>query len=220
MPLWPNHYISGKISVEMKRISVFLMLVVLANCESKAQSFSENMMQLVEWMTGEFDSSEQANADTAFYNISLKMTRIWHNQPNGIWLYVEQAVAETPEKPYRQRIYFLSETNDDEFTSDVYLIPEEVNYIGAWKTPGAFDNLTPFNLNYKSGCAVFLFYDGFQYGGKTNEKSCKSDMRGAAYATSEVVLTATEIHTWDRGMNVDGKQVWGSESGHYIFKKK
>ncbi len=204
----------------MKSVIALMAWFVFAGAEVKAQSFSENMMQLVEWMSGEFDSSEQAKSDSAFYNISLKMTRIWPNQPNGVWLYVEQAVANTLDKPYRQRIYFLSESNDDEFTSDVYLVPEEENYVGAWKTPALLDKLTPFNLNYKAGCAVFLFFDGFQYAGKTNEKSCKSDMRGAAYATSEVVLTANEIRTWDRGIDSNGKQVWGSEAGHYIFIRK
>ncbi|MFS7940324.1 putative chromophore lyase CpcT/CpeT [Helianthus anomalus] len=42
---------------------------------------------------------------------------------------------------------------------------------------------------------------------------------GASYCTSELaVLKNNEIHTWDRGYDDDGKQVWGVKNGPYEFK--
>lgn len=180
---------------------------------------SENMEQLSEWMTGEFDSSEQAKNDTAYTDISLKMVRIWPDKTNGIWLYVEQAAAESLDEPYRQRVYFLSDINENEISSDVYEFKDPAPFAGAWEDPSKFDELTPFDLNYKDGCTVFLFYDGFQFSGSTNEASCKSTLRGAAYATSEVIILPNTIKSWDRGFDEDGNQVWGAEDGPYIFKK-
>ncbi len=203
----------------MKKLSLLTIVLVLLQSTMVAQSLSDNMLQLVNWMTGEFSSAEQSKADTSFYDIELKMVRIWPDQPNGAWLYVEQAAAATPEKPYRQRIYFLAETADDEFSSDVYMLPNQEKYIGAWRDPSLLDDLDPFKLDYKPGCAVFLFFDGFQYSGKTNAQSCKSELKGATYATSEVIITEGEIQTLDRGFDASANQVWGSKSGHYTFNK-
>ena len=57
------------------------------------------------------------------------------------------------------------------------------------------------------------------YEGSTNGKDCQSDLRGAKYATSEVVISDEGIKSWDRGYDENDKQVWGAEKGGYVFKK-
>lgn len=201
-------------------IPAFLFMTFLGPAALHSQEISSDLQQLSEWMTGEFDSSEQAEKDSSYYNISLKMTRIWPEKNNGIYLYVEQAVASTPNEPYRQRVYFISQLDDFNYTSDVYTLKEPEKFIGAWKTPEQFKDITVFDLKFKEGCTVFLNYDGFQYSGKTKESSCKSDLRGASYATSEVIILPEKLTSWDRGFNESGDQVWGAEEGPYIFMKK
>lgn len=174
---------------------------------------------MINWMTGEFSSAEQAAQDSSYFDISLKMTRIWPEKKTGAWVYVEQAVASTPSEPYRQRVYFIRELGDGQFSSDIYTLPDEEKFIGAWKDVSVFADMDQFDLKYKDGCAVFLDYDGFQYSGSTNEKTCKSSLRGANYATSEVEVTKGVLKSWDRGYDEDGSQVWGAEKGAYIFKK-
>jgi hypothetical protein len=203
--------------MKLKILSASLCLLLHFSAVSQS---SENFQTLVDWMTGEFDSSEQAAKDDSYFNITLKMTRIWPDMPNGAWIYVEQAVADSQDKPYRQRVYFLSENEEDEFTSDVYTLKNDSIFIGAWKDPSVFDAYKPFDLNYKDGCTVFLFYDGFQFGGETNEGSCKSDLRGASYATSRVIVLEDRLQSWDQGFDKDGNQVWGAEKGPYIFQRK
>jgi hypothetical protein len=44
-------------------------------------------------------------------------------------------------------------------------------------------------------------------------------MRGASYATSEVVLRDDGLDTWDRGFDDAGKQVWGATKGAYQFRR-
>jgi hypothetical protein len=184
---------------------------------SYGQETSEDFEQLVNWMTGSFSSAEQAKSDTNYYDISLEMKRIWPDKSNGAWLYVEQALASTPLEPYRQRVYFVREMGDGQFSSDIYTIPNEEDFVGA--TPAAFESMTQFDLKYKEGCAVFLDYDGFQYYGQTNEKTCKSELRGANYATSVVKILSNKMESWDRGFDDQEEQVWGAETGPYIFKK-
>ena len=201
-------------------ISTILFLSLLSTNTLKSQEISSDLQQLADWMTGEFDSSEQADKDSSYYNISLKMTRIWPEKTNGIYLYVEQALASTPKEPYRQRVYFVTQIDDLNYTSDVYTFKNAEKFIGAWKTPESFADVTVFDLKYKEGCTVFMDYDGFQYSGRTKTGSCKSDLRGASYATSEVIILPSKLSSWDRGYDENDEQVWGAEKGPYVFKKE
>jgi hypothetical protein len=45
-------------------------------------------------------------------------------------------------------------------------------------------------------------------------------LKGASYATSEVVIYSDKLISWDRGWNDEGKQVWGAQKGGYVFLKQ
>lgn len=201
-------------------ILTILFLTYFSLNGAKSQEISSDLQQLSDWMTGEFDSSDQAENDTSYYNISLKMIRIWPEKTNGVYLYIEQALASTPKEPYRQRVYFITQIDDFNYTSDVYNLKEPEKFIGAWKDAESFNDITVFDLKYKDGCTVFLNYDGFQYSGKTKSGTCKSELNGAAYATSEVTILPQKLTSWDRGFNENDEQVWGAESGPYVFVKQ
>jgi hypothetical protein len=182
---------------------------------------------LATWMTGYFNSADQQAKDKEYLNIELRVARIWRDRPDGPWLYVEQATAATPTKPYRQRVYRLVYLNDgqgDRYESRVYVIRGDAqNYAGAAKLTDPLSDLTPDNLNERIGCTVIMRRDTTgAFAGSTDGESCVSDLRGAAYATAKVTVTANVLRSWDQGFSKDGdttKQVWGAVKGPYEFKK-
>ncbi|MBK7703651.1 MAG: chromophore lyase CpcT/CpeT [bacterium] len=170
-------------------------------------------------MTGSFSSAPQAAADPEFRDIRLEMSQIWPARSDGVWLYVEQTVAGAP-APYRQRVYRLTRKDADSYVSDVYTLPDETSFAGAWNDPARFAALTPEQLTPKPGCGVTLDkVDDYTYKGATTDKKCASELDGATYATSEVTVTAMWLKSWDRGYDNDGQQVWGAIKGPYIFTK-
>ncbi|ONK58620.1 uncharacterized protein A4U43_C09F14930 [Asparagus officinalis] len=57
------------------------------------------------------------------------------------------------------------------------------------------------------------------YEGSTSPGGFPNTWNGAAYCTSEVTIHKNgEVHTWDRGYDDDGNQVWGAKAGPYEFK--
>lgn len=85
----------------------------------------EGAARLATLMTGHFSSAAQAAADTAnYFDIRLHVARVWTARADGPWLYVEQAAAETPGEPYRQRVYRLSRRADGAYESAVYTLPD------------------------------------------------------------------------------------------------
>ncbi|MDT7832784.1 chromophore lyase CpcT/CpeT [Flavobacteriaceae bacterium S356] len=104
------------------------------------------------------------------------------------------------------------------FSSAIYTIPSDSLWIGAWKNPKDFDKILPEDLTERTGCEVLLKKVGANhFKGATGVKTCKSSLRGASYATSEVEITKGKIVSWDRGFDSDGNHVWGAEKAGYVF---
>lgn len=206
-------------------IMAFLWLFFQACSVSKqATGKASDLTRLVNWMSGSFNSAAQAQRDTDYFDISLHMQPIWpqlSNDRQGYWLYVEQAMSARADKPYRQRIYRVEQLDAQTFRSSVFLIPEESKYVGAWRTPQVFDNLSPAQLETREGCAVQLTLqpDG-SFQGSTIGKGCESTLRGATYASSKVIISTKGIDSWDQGFNAQDIQVWGATKGGYEFRKE
>lgn len=173
---------------------------------------------LTAWMTGSFGSGAQAAADSAYFDIRLEMVPIWTEREDARWLYVEQAVASAKDRPYRQRVYRVRQQADGSYESAVFALPEPEKYVGAWTGEAPLADLAPADLVVREGCAVTLRWESAgRFAGSTPGRECVSTLRGAAYATSEVVVEPGRIESWDRGFDVDGQQVWGAEKGAYVF---
>ncbi|MEM8906363.1 MAG: chromophore lyase CpcT/CpeT [Bacteroidota bacterium] len=209
------------------KILLFLSLSILlwTACADRGlkagqTSTDQTLSELVKLMSGTFSSQEQAENDSLFYNINLVMHPIWESDQAAKWLYVEQAVNQYIDKPYRQRVYRLTATKTGEIESRVYELPNPVKYIHAWDQPNLFTAINPDSLILRQGCSVFLAPQANNcYAGSTQERACTSTLRGASYATSEVTVCTGQIVSWDRGWDDGDQQVWGAETAGYIFKK-
>lgn len=201
-----------------------------------ARSLRSPLEELVGLMTGSFSSALQHERDEKnYFDIRLHMTPIWPERSSvekGFWLYVEQAVATDPERPYRQRIYRVfteevagaSGAKTRVFKSEVYLLPgkpdDVLKFAGAWREPAKLEALKSDQLTLKDGCTVVLTRTApSTYDGATVGKGCPSERGGATYASAEVHVSAAGLKTWDRGFNDKDEQVWGATQGPYIFDR-
>ncbi len=202
----------------MKRIFLMISLLIAAGAASAG---GNDLDTLFDWMSGSFSSAAQAAEDPDFYHITLEMAPVWAERAGEHWLYVEQAVAATKDKPYRQRVYRLRALADGTIESAVYLLPNPEDVVGAWKGSGLLNGVSPEDLELRTGCSVFLKrVDESRFAGATSGSECASSLRGAAYATSEVTISEDGIESWDQGFDAAGKQVWGAEKGGYIFDRQ
>lgn len=204
----------------MKKITLLLLFALSIVAQVQAQKFKNkaHLEELVAIMQGSYSSYKQSVTDTSYYNISLKMIPIWKNK--GHYLYVEQALSKKQDKPYRVRIYKITQRNEHEFVSEIYTLKNEKDWIGKWNTPELFASLPEEEIELKPGCEVVLQrIRKSEFAGQTGIKTCPSELRGASYATSKVTVSETQILSWDQGFDKDGKQVWGAVKAGYIFDK-
>ncbi len=202
----------------VSRFVVFLFCVFcFYTCQNKPK-VDTKLNELFNMMQGSFNSEKQAKLDSTYFNISLHMYPIWKDKGN--YLYVEQALNNRQNKPYRQRIYKVSRLNDSMFSSEIYTIKSDSLWIGKWKNPNAFDTLPMENITLRKGCEVLLKQKTkMYYIGKTGHKTCESSLYGASYATSEVEIFEDKIISWDRGFDTEGNHIWGAKNGGYVFDK-
>ena len=203
----------------MKKILSIILtaaILTLLGCKSLQTAPTDGGLQeLVNIMQGHYTSEQQSVRDTTYFNISLRMTPIWKQKGN--YLFVEQAMATKQDKPYRVRIYKISQQKNL-VVSEIYTIKNEKNWIGKWATPQAYDALPMTDIDLKKGCEVILDrVEKNKFIGKTGIQTCPSELRGASFASSIVTVTANRLDSWDQGFDKAGKQVWGAEKGGYEF---
>lgn len=202
---------------------IFLFCALLISQASFSQTMKvkpKDLKTLLGFMTGEFNNAEQAATDTTFFHIYLRMTPIMKDHPEGYWLYVEQATAEAQDKPYRQRVYQLKQADDTTLMSKIFEINNPKQYVGGWKDETKLAPITPDSLTSREGCDMFIHkVDKEIFRATTMGTQCISVLRGASYATSQVVIYPDRMISWDRGWDKNDVQVWGSVNGAYAFIK-
>ena len=199
----------------MKKIILSLLLISIIQIVS-AQS--KELKQLGNYMAGYYTSEQQHKTDTVnYFDIRLHIIPIWKDKKDGIWFYVEQAVAGSTDKPYRQRVYHVTEKEKGSFESAVFIFSNPLRFTG---NASLFEKtLTPDSLKLREGCSVILHQKEKIFEGGTEGKTCASERKGASYATANVTIAEKELRSWDRGFNDKEEQVWGATKGGYIFIK-
>ena len=208
----------------MKHFILYLAIIFLCSCsksnldENTYQStFSKDLISLASLMDGSFSSYNQSLKDSNFFDINLEMSRIWNDRKDAIWLYVEQASSTRLSAPYRQRIYRLTQ-KENQFFSKVYELKNKKDFIGGHNNINLFNTIDFNDLIEREGCTVTMYISDTNFIGSTKDKECKSTLFGSSYATSEVEIFQDKILSWDRGYDSDDNQVWGSVNGPYIFQ--
>lgn len=170
-------------------------------------------------LTGRFDSADQAQRDAEYFDIHLSICPVAAPTLGRHVLYVEQARADKLREPYRQRLYVVEPGPDGAVVSRVFEFSDPAPHVGQCDAaePGRVEAS---EVEEKVGCAVTLVREGEAWSGGTHDKGCPSQLRGASYATSTVVLDATQLVSWDRGYDSGDNQVWGAVKGAYFFTRR
>lgn len=205
----------------MKHFAVVMALIAMSvgMCAQEAKK-DEDLEVLARWIDGSFTSEAQSKADTTYFDVRLHMKRMWLDRSDGYWFLVEQAIATSQDKPYRQRVYHIHRVEENMIEWRVFTWKNPSAVVGAWADTTKLDGLSPDDLAKRRGCEVYMQMDDIMFFGSTHGTACTSDIKGASYATSDLKIFRDRIISWDRGFSADGVQVWGAVKGGYVFIKQ
>ena len=178
---------------------------------------------LLQWLVGDFNSEQQSIDDPQYYPIRVLGCPVLAPELGERAIYIEQAFLDDVANPYRQRVYTVQASNEDEVSAwtTVYALTDASSAVGLCDT----DDQPEFgedDVELREGCGVNVEWSESdrQFVGGTDVGTCSSTINGATYATSDVVIEATQFTSWDRGFDANDDQVWGATDGAYIFERQ
>ncbi|UCD65073.1 MAG: chromophore lyase CpcT/CpeT [Candidatus Zixiibacteriota bacterium] len=201
-------------------ITLVLIVTLGGTARSGPADAGDDLRRLVSWMTGSFSNEEQAAADTGLLDVRSHLVEVWPERQDAFWIYVEQAMGDNPDRPYRQRVYRVAQSNDGTFECAVYVFENPLRFAGRWKDERLLEPLTADSLTEMVGCSVFYRIDGDSaFVGNTVAGDCRNNVRGAAYITSEVIVKADRVATWDRGFYSNSEPAWEALTNGYVLRR-
>jgi len=175
-----------------------------------------------DWLTGDFNSRAQSQADRRYFDVQLYAIQIWAEREDAVWMYVQQSRDDDEdgayEPPYRQRVYQVSADNA-QVVSTVYRIANEGDYVDPWNDLSVLDAIEESDLELAEGCDVCLEREGESFVGGTVGTACRLSFGG--YATSSVTLTESGMQSLDLLYDDSGAIINGlmEDSEPYTFDK-
>lgn len=196
------------------------LLLVLLSASAVFAADTASLDRFAAQFAGAFSSAEQALGDKNYRNVTVHCVRIWPQRTDGVWFYLEHALAEGLDQPYRQRVHQLVAADAGALELRVFTLDDPIKATGAWHESEPLAALTPERLTFHEGCSLHFreMPDG-SFVGATQGDGCANTLRGATHATCEVTLTAEKMTFWERGYSATRRQVWGPTNGGYVFKR-
>jgi hypothetical protein len=202
------------------------------NTENNNTNSTSDVQNIVSYLVGIMDTSEQAATNKKVANVRMITCKIAiipvennnTNKNNSIFLYQEQAIADKIDEPYRQRFLEIAASDRGRVESKSYKPIELEKWIGFCDKSETERIVAATDLgNYV--CSVFLKQSAANYikplyVGETQTGGCPASVRGATSISNTIYLFPDGMNTWDRGFDANGNQVWGAQSDAYKFRKR
>ena len=192
--------------------------------DHRPQEKDQNLLlSLANLMAGDFSNQKQAFADAKNYaHIRIFFRPLPWEFFDGIGFYSEQAYDYDLWTPYRQGVHLLVERGDDVYIEN-YSLQDAYLYAGAGHDREILETIPKNKIERRCNCAMVFKPEGNIWRGRVEPgNGCLIEKRGKqTYLISDVELSETTWHSWDRGMDVNThEQIWGSEVGALKFEKR
>ena len=185
-------------------------------------TISKELSILASWMAGEFSNREQSLEQPAWF-----VNLVWWQRPlnfqlfGGMALFAEQANALVLDRPYRQRILQLVET-DGKIQVKYWGFKDPSAWSGAANNRDRLQQITIADIEPLAGCLLDVTYSNGRYQA-TMPKGCKCCFQYLSESRQVILgfeVSASEFWSGDRGVNPEtGSAIWGAIMDFYKFKK-
>lgn len=181
-------------------------------------------MDLARWLPGRYSTAAHAAADEKAQTAHRHIRAVLNITPVSVEgleapapyqsYYLEQALAEAPDKPYRQRVIVLQKTEAGLWQNVDYRVDH----------PPVNGRFQMDQLRREPGCEVlWTRVDEHLFKGSAGQgKTCRSALRGATHVVSYSELTPSTLTSLDQGFDDTGAHKWGPPPGviGHIFRKQ
>ncbi|MEQ8972125.1 MAG: chromophore lyase CpcT/CpeT [Coleofasciculus sp. C1-SOL-03] len=185
------------------------------------------LITLASYMAGKFDNQQQALAEPVWYvHLHLWQRPIPLFSDDSLTLFAEQAPITNLDRPYRQRILRLYQS--DQLQVQYYQINKPDIVRGAGCHPELLQQLSREDITVLPDCRlnVQMHQIGLNHYEFTttsaSDRPCRFSYQGNNYQVSlGFEVTADEFRSYDKGIDPStGKATWGALLGPFRFTKR
>ncbi|MEQ9553524.1 MAG: chromophore lyase CpcT/CpeT [Coleofasciculus sp. G3-WIS-01] len=189
------------------------------------------LISLASYMAGEFDNQQQALAEPVWYvHLHLWQRPIPLFSEDSLTLFAEQAPITNLNRPYRQRIFRLYQSDQPSTGLQVqyYQIKKPETVRGAGCHPELLQQLTPEDITLLPDCRLNvqmhqISLNNYEFSTTSaSDHPCCFTYQGNNYQISlGFEATADEFRSYDKGIDPStGKATWGALLGPFRFTKR
>ena len=172
---------------------------------------------------GHFSSEAQHAEDPRYDWAEARIVRIWPARTDGVWLYHEQTIVNTPgllpaearRRPYFQFVARVTPIGPGLLRRDNFRVLDKAKWLGVTTADARLAALSPTDLAAPSCHNRMEQVALGVWSGRT--ESCTNAYKGAAWMQSLSVTTHSAHINWDRGFDAAKTRVWGPAAGGYKF---
>lgn len=193
-------------------------------------SVSRHLVNLGQYLAGEFDNREQALAEPIWYvHLRLWQRPVQLFTDDSITIFAEQANIVNLDRPYRQRILrVMSSKSDTSLQVQYYMLKNPSALAGAGCNPNLLKTLTSDQLELLPGCILKVTQqevalNQYQFiATPPPDTRCTFTYQGNTIQVSlGFEITETALNSYDKGIDqLTGKATWGAILGPYRYTKR
>ncbi|MFP4119798.1 CpcT/CpeT family chromophore lyase [Coleofasciculus sp.] len=189
------------------------------------------LITLASYMAGQFDNQQQALAEPVWYvHLHLWQRPIPLFSEDSLTLFAEQAPITNLDRPYRQRILRLYQSDQSSTGLQVqyYQIKNPDAVRGAGCHPELLQQLTREDIIGLPDCRLNvqmqqIGFNNYEFTTTSaSDRPCRFSYQGNNYQVSlGFEVTADEFRSYDKGIDPStGKTTWGALLGPFRFTKR
>lgn len=189
--------------------------------QTEASALKNSMQRFTAVLEGDYSNEAQYKNDSRYAHVILHIRRIWKERSDAHWYYLEQYPNGLPEEPYVQTIFGVQTMGPDSLRLSRYIIPNEREYLGAWKQKKPLRDLRPSELKALPSCDVFLEKaERTHFVGSTTGNDCSYFflVDGADYSVTRMDISHDAIQLDTEMFTNDGTKVFGKDTDAYIYE--
>lgn len=196
----------------------FVLLLLTSLSFNSFAQMDDEVKLFAKWLEGKYTTEGETVQPPRTEHETMRFVRIWKDLPD-LWIYMEQAHADEPEKPFRQWLFWV-EKQGENLMLETNILADTVDLPGNLSAAELEQQLDIDMTEIEKGCEIFMAYDGFAvFSGATVQAYCELEIRGSDYVTIRMNLSETGIDWWEYGMKRGGEFVWGSAHDHQTYRK-
>lgn len=200
-------------------VTVLGVSVMLSGCAVRAPERINDPAaeSLRDTLAGYYSNERQAEEDADYYSTQLALIPLSGALGSGAWLYLEQSLAEHPNRPQRQEVWRLGADTTGGLIAERYAISQAQEVVRGWEN-GSLERLQPAQLLPLTGCSLRFE----QHDDVIDARFAGPPCGGAPHAArveDHWHWNDEQLSHWEQGFDADGRQSSGPMNGPEVFDR-